>query len=299
MQDSGARVGVTYVWEQQNVWSQAAAAAKRGVVFARRALGGLTAVAAVLGAATAQVGSAHRHVAQGLAVGAAVALALVPLAAQGGSRRRIQAWTRLRSVSEALKAETYRYLAAVAPYNTADRDRELLDRHRQCTDDADDLTGHTAGLEPRDRPLPEIHDVDTYVRDRLEAQVEQYYRPQARRMARYGIRVRVGATALTVAGAVLSAAIAVLGDPAGVVVWIGVATTATTAVTGYGAAQQYEEQRLEYARTAEHLEWLRTVQSTPDAFGDAAFVAEVERIISLSNDGWMAKMVKEDGATYR
>ena len=70
------------------------------------------------------------------------------------SRDAVHAWTRLRSVSEALKADTYRYLAGVAPFGGADRDAVLLGRFDALMDDAGDLVGRTLDAPPADRPLP-------------------------------------------------------------------------------------------------------------------------------------------------
>ncbi|MET7750347.1 hypothetical protein [Micromonospora sp. NPDC005367] len=74
----------------------------------------------------------------------------------------------------------------------------------------------------------------------------------------------------------------------------------TTALVGHGAAQQFEAHQLEYARTADQL--YRLGRARRDGVGwtdDDAFVAEAERIISLSNEAWMARTIEEDGAAHR
>ncbi|MBB4906264.1 hypothetical protein H4W32_000093 [Actinophytocola algeriensis] len=53
-----------------------------------------------------------------LAFLAAVAVGMAPLATNRAGPRQIRDWTRLRSVSEELKSETYTYLARVAPTRT-------------------------------------------------------------------------------------------------------------------------------------------------------------------------------------
>jgi len=115
-------------------------------------------------------------------------------------------------------------------------------------------------------------------------------------MAKRASLVRRSTSALSGTAAVLTAVAGVLGG-AWVTAWIGVATTVTSALIGYGAAQRYEYQQLEFVRTAGQLERLRTGwlrgQGHTD---DDAFVAESEQIISISNEGWMARVANEDPA---
>ncbi|MEU8299050.1 DUF4231 domain-containing protein [Micromonospora sp. NPDC048909] len=288
------------VWHQQSVWSRAATVAKRRIVRGRRALAGLTVVAAVAGTAASQLDGVYQPASRTLAVLAGAALALVPVVARSTAREAVHAWARLRSVSESLKAELYRYLARVAPFVGPDRDAVLLRRLDTLLDDAGDLAGLVVDVEPAERPLPAVSDVPSYLTHRLVGQVEGYYLPGARQMARRATRIRTATTALTAAGAVLSAVVGVLGDGLGLAAWVGVVATVTTALVGYGAAQQFEHQQIEYARTADQLSRLALIRREGHGWtDDAAFVAEVERIISLSNEAWMARTLEEDGSQHR
>jgi hypothetical protein len=225
-----------------------------------------------------------------------VALALAPIVARAAGRDAVQAWTRMRSVSESLKADTFRYLAGVAPFGGPDRDEVLLRRLDERMADADDLVGYTTTIEPVDRDLPPVSDPASYLVHRLDAQITGYYRPAARRMAVRAARVRWVTTVLSGTAAALTAVAGVMGG-AGLTVWVGVVTTVTTALTGYGAAQRYDYQQLEFARTANQLDRLRTGRlSGHDYTDDDTFVAESERIISISNEGWMAKLADENTA---
>ncbi|MEV1332639.1 DUF4231 domain-containing protein [Micromonospora costi] len=300
MADVDAPTVVDTVWRQQAVWSRAAVAARRRIVRGRRAIAGLTVVAAVAGTAAAQLDGVHQGVSRTFAVLAGAALALVPLAARSTGREAVQVWTRLRAVSESLKAEVYRYLARVAPFAGAERDAALLRRVDDLLDDAGDLVGLTLDVTPARRSLPPVTGVDTYLTHRLTQQVEEYYLPGARRMGRRAARLRVVTTALTAVGALLSAVVGVLGDGLGLAAWVGVVATVTTALVGYGAAQQYEQNQLEYARTADHLARLGRLRREGLGWADDdVFVAEVERIISLSNEAWMARTLEDDGITLR
>ncbi|MEE6263345.1 DUF4231 domain-containing protein [Plantactinospora sonchi] len=293
MSDIDPQSAVSTVWKQQSVWSRAANATRRRIIRARRTVAGLTIGAATAGVAAAQLGDVHRDVSRILAVLAASALLLVPLAARGTARERIDAWTRMRSMSEALKAETFRYLAGVHPFSGPDRAAVLLERFDALTDDAADLLGHTVGLRSDAGPLPEVTDLPSYRRHRVQRQCEHYYRPAARRMERSATAIRRVTVGLTLASAVLSGVVGVFGN-ATLAAWVGVLATATSALVGYGAAQQYEHLQMEYARTADRLERLQHARDTGRAYtDDDSFVAEAERIVSVSNEAWRAKLIEE------
>jgi hypothetical protein len=287
---------VSTVWDRQSVWSQAANQAKWRIGRSRVWVLVLTVAAAVLGTVSAQIAGSASVAAKVLAVAAAAALGLAPIVARGAGRERLQAWTRLRSVSEALKADVYRYLAGAPPFHDPDRDGVMLRRLDERIVDADDILSYTTGIDPVKRDLPPVDDVASYLLHRLDAQLNSYYLPAARRMATRAARIRRVTTILFGTAAVLSAVVGVLGNSA-LTAWIGVVTTVTTAVTGYGAAQRYEYQQLEFVRTANQLERLRAARLSGQAYlDDGEFVAECERIISISNEGWMARVVREEPA---
>jgi hypothetical protein len=87
---------------------------------------------------------------------------------------------RARSVSEALKSEVYLFLSRSGSYQTADRERRLEAEVQRLERDAGDLERHTEGVRARDRALPIVHDVDSYldVRGR-QSRLEGYYEPKA------------------------------------------------------------------------------------------------------------------------
>lgn len=286
---SDLRDAVSTAWQRQSVWSQAADRAKRHIVRCRAWVLGLTVAGAVLGTASAQLSKPAPGYAKGLAVAAAAALGLVPLIAGRVGREAVQAWTQLRSMAESLKADVYRYLAGVAPFHDADRERVLLRRLEMSETDAAALTLRTADLEPAVRDLPPVHDVASYLAHRVEAQITGYYRPAARQMARRAMSIRRAASVLSAAAAALAAAAGVVGG-APLVAWVGVLTTVITALATYGASQRFEFQQLEFSRTASQLERLRAGWSP----GDVTVVDESERIISISNAGWMAELASEN-----
>src|ERR1700741_3581038 len=114
-----ATVLLASVWDKQSVWSQAANNLKQSLFRARTTCLLLTILAAVLATVAVQIASISdltALTARILAAGAALSMGLVALMQKATNRERVHDWTRARSASEALKAETYTFLAGVAPY---------------------------------------------------------------------------------------------------------------------------------------------------------------------------------------
>lgn len=291
--DSGP---LTSVWDQQNTWSKAANKTKFEVSRSRGWMLRLTIAGAISSAAAVQTAGWSTVAARVLGGLAAAALGLVPVLGRSDTTRLTRDWTRLRSVSEALKTEVYTYLAGVALYRGSDRQVTLLDRANEITDQPD-LTRYTAGTVHDERPLPDIHDVASYIRIRLSGQIDGYYRPKAAQYRRRTDRLRRVEVALAALGAVLAAVAAVV-PRAGIGTWVGVVTTIAGAVVAHAAAQRYEYQQVEFWRTADQIEYLRSRYESAehDETGDDGFVAECERVISIQNDAWMAKLAGHPNA---
>ena len=101
------------------------------------------------------------------------------------------------------------------------------------------------------RPLPEIHDVPSYIEVRARRQIERYYEPKRQAMRR---RARIVRAAQVVLGAISVALGLVAGLGAtSLAPWIGVVGTVSGAVIAHSAAARYGFLELEYARTADEL----------------------------------------------
>jgi hypothetical protein len=282
---------VTLLWRRQSVWSQAANRLKARQGRARTTALVLTIAGAVLGTASAELLGVAAGPGRVLAACSCVALALASYVVAGAGPQVVRDWTRARSVSEALKADVYCYLAAAGPFRGEDREAAALRRLEELTEPAGDLLKHVAGIEPVARDLPPVHDTATYAEVRVRGQLERYYRPKARKMAArvsWGRRVEVGLGALAAA---LGALVAVY-PAAAVSAWIGVVTTVATAIAAHVGAARYEHQQIEFTRTADELERLLTRRGGD--LGDDAFVQACERVISIENEGWMAKLGLDD-----
>jgi uncharacterized protein DUF4231 len=183
------------LWRQQSIWSQTANRMKASIGHARSAALALTVGSAVLATLAARLPAGHARVGSVLAVAAAVGVGLVPLLRPRCSGRVLRDWTRARSVSEALKSEIYLYLAGAGDYRGDGRDRQL----KVCTDlvlrEAADLLRHSVDIQPVQRGLPDVHDYGSYLRVRVDGQVQGYYRAQGPATAL--LRLRMGAAVVT------------------------------------------------------------------------------------------------------
>ncbi|MCX4585060.1 DUF4231 domain-containing protein [Streptomyces sp. NBC_01481] len=287
----------TYWWDRQNVWSQAATKLKVKIQRARRFLLALAVVAAITGTASAQMEIWRNDSGRYAAFAAAVAAGLTPLAGRGSRPSLIRDWTRIRSVSEAIKAEVLTYLAHVSPYRENSAAENLWDRCSRFEQEAADLMGHAIGILPKERQLPPVGDVDTYCERRIQGQIRDYYRPQTLNMKRRENAVHYVASFFAIAATVLAGVSGALGIEHAAV-WVATAATMGTAVIAYGTAARYSYQYLEYSRTADELQRLlagrQLVGGAASHHEDDRFVAQCERIISAQNEAWMTSWKSEE-----
>jgi hypothetical protein len=280
---------VVHAWRLQRVWSQVAVRLKARIHRARNLGLVLGVFGAVLGVLAVQVGGGA-DAGRGLAVGAGVAVGLVPLVRRGASQEAVRAWTRARSVSEGLKSEVYAYLAGGSAYLDGEGDRRLNVRTRDIVASMDDLAGATAGVQPDGRPLPAVDDIDSYLVERVEGQVEGYYRPKAALYARRlgwlrRIEVTLGAA---------SVVLAVLAGTGGVVAagaWVAVVSTVAATVAAHAGAARYDHQIVEFERTAARLAQLRMSWQVEGRL-PAELIDACEEVISIENQAWMARLTE-------
>lgn len=280
------------VWDEQSVWSQAANQLKRSVERARLAVLACGIAAAVLGTVASQTMAGHPALGRIFAFAAAVAAGAAPWMAQRCGPGRLSEWTRLRAVSEALKAETYAYLAKIDDYASRESAALVLsERIANYRASSSDLARHTVGIQPVLRELPGVVDADSYVEHRLKRQLTSYYRPRAELMGR---RLRLVERVEFLLGglAVLMAAVAGVYSIEAISAWIAVAASVSVAVTAHSTAQRYAYQQLEFTRTAQELtrlldRWLASSNRTAE-FVDG-FIAECEGVISIQNEAWMIR----------
>jgi SMODS and SLOG-associating 2TM effector domain 1/Protein of unknown function (DUF4231) len=278
-----------WAWDQQSIWSQTADRLQRSLSRIRTVALVLTVAAALFVTAAAQVPDSWSPAGRSLAWLGAVCAGLVVVIEAFVRADRVQDRMRTRAVSEALKAETYTFLAGVAPYRGADRETHFKKKFDAVLDDAADLADHTIGIEPSRRDIPPVTDVGSYATVRVQGQIRGYYRPKSAAMKRRAQWFRGIEIGLAVVAALLSATAAVKGGQ-GWAAWLPVITTATAAVAAQAAVQRYSALAVEYARACTELErLLRDRVGAQGPSGDDAFVHAAEKVISLQNEAWMAR----------
>lgn len=286
---------VAEVWSRQSVWSQTANRMKVSIGRFRTVSLALAVGGAVV-ATVASMAGVSRTVSSVLMVVATVAVGLVPVLRPRWSGPVLRDWTRVRSVSEALKSEVYLYLARAGDYAGPDRDAQLSTSTDAVSRDASDLLCHTSGIEPARRDLPPVTDHRSYFDVRVGGQADGYYRLRAAQLQMRLSWFRLTEMALAVAGVVLGA-LAARFPGWGLGVWIAVAATVTAAVAAHVAAARYDYQLVEYLRTADELARLWRAAARTTSFSELDdLVVRCEWVISVQNEGWMAKLATEPKA---
>ncbi|MCX5117266.1 SLATT domain-containing protein [Micromonospora sp. NBC_00362] len=275
-------------WAQQSVWSETADKLKRRLQNGRRAALGLSIGGALLSATAATVGLASA-LGKVAAFSGAVCVGLAGLAGNAVGPRTMRDWTRARSVSEALKSVIYTSLAGYPP---ADFDKVV----RDIDADAADLQQYRAGVVPKQRPLPSVHDLQSYLENRVFAQITVYYQRNARSLVRTLKRFRLISMGLALLGLVLGVA-AGTWEVDRLAGWVPVVTTVGTAVATHVAAERYSYMLVEYSRTADELQRIRDRSGRIASMTDEELVKHAENVISIQNEGWMAKLNEAEDST--
>jgi hypothetical protein len=280
-------------WTKQHLWSTTASQLKTRLTAARAVALLLTIAGAVLATAAGQLPSGNSAVGAGLAVAAAIAVGLAPLALRLADSKAVQTWTRARGISEALKTEIYTYLAGVGPYRGAGGEQQLAERVGALSENATDLLRYTARVQSVSKELPAVCDVSSYIEHRVRPQIS-WYREKAKSLATRLTVVKGMGFALSVLAVVLGA-VSLEAGVGGATAWLPVTATVAAAVTAYAAWARYEYQVTAYLRTAESLESLLTHRDAlggADTAADDDFVAHCERIVSDENKDWVTEWAR-------
>ncbi len=275
------------VWQKHQRWSDAADGAQRSLNrwrLSNLALLVLGAIAAAFAAQTWLASAASTS----LAVISAAVLAVAAiiqgnmLTSDGMSR-----WTRARAASEALKAETCRYLTGVQPYAGPDRDEQLKTQLDAVQTRARELLIDEQLAAPGDDKLPAVDTFERYVENRAREQA-QWHRSKIEKHMGKARNLRFCQLAATVAGAVLAAVAGVLPG-SHLAAWTAAATTVAAVFATHIAAVQHQRIAASFAATADQIERLITGVDTKNASADrqAQFVADVERVLATQNNGWV------------
>ncbi len=300
------------IWRRRVGWSRAADRLKRRVAYARAAALVLSSAGAVLGTAAATLPTDAPRWRTACAALSAVLLAVATfVTARFLTVDAVRAWTRARSVSEAIKAEVYAFRAGAGPYGGADATRALQRKANEVEGAARDLERHVAGVEVGAATPPPPLTPGEYVERRVGQQVEGYYRAKARLYARRLAVLRGLELALGLAATVLAALAAFVAgaEPrptatgtadAGVAAWVAVLTTLGAALAAHMAASRYDFLVMSYYATARRLEDLvndwRSDGAPTEPAAWSAFVRACEDAISVENESWLAKWAEQQPA---
>jgi hypothetical protein len=275
------------------MWSKTASRLKTRLTAARTVALLLTITGAVLATAAGQLASGTSAVGTGVAVAAAIAVGLAPLALRLAGSKAVQSWSRARGVSEALKSEIYTYLAGVGPYRGAGGDEQLAGRVGTLSENATDLLRYTTGVQSVSADLPAVCDVSSYIEHRVRPQIS-WYRDKAKGLeARLAVVKGMGVVLAILA--VVLGAVSLKAGVGGASGWLPATATVAAALTAYAAWARYEYQVTAYLRTAESLESLlthRDAMGGTDAAADDDFVAHCERIVCDENKDWVTEWAR-------
>jgi hypothetical protein len=256
MDKDQASEALRWAWAQQRVWTQAANRLKQRIDRVRLAVLLLAISTAALAVAADQIGGLSAPTGRTLSACAAITAGLGTVLQRRVSTESIRDWTRSRSASEGVKTEIYSYLAGGAAYNRPDNDHHLGTQTRRIMAAISDLQRHATGIEPDSKPVPPVHDADSYINTRVNDQIHNYYRLKAVIYEKRARRLRTSADLLGATAVVLAAGAAAF-KVEGLTAWVPVVTTIGTSLTAHIAAARYDHLVIEYLRTAQRLEHLR------------------------------------------
>jgi hypothetical protein len=273
-------------WRRHRQWSRAADAARTRLDRWRWWNLVLLVLGAVAGAVAAQP-ELPTGLVTGFAIGAAVVLAVAGyIQTNLLNKDQTARWTKVRAASESLKAEVYRYLVGVAPYDGPTRSDVLESKLAEVRRRTADQLVDQQSTQPDDRPLPALRDIAAYVADRAVKQA-QWHVEKTGEHVRKARNLRIGQIVATLAGVVLSALTGFLPSWH-LTSWTAATATIAAAIGTQLAATQHQRIASEYAATADQLDGLvagfDAVSAGPAR--RAEFVAEVERVLANQNDGW-------------
>jgi uncharacterized membrane protein YphA (DoxX/SURF4 family) len=282
-----------YAWGEYRVWAATARQKKQEISHWRLRVLALTIIGALLGTASSQMAGLQATLAWllGLAGGGCIALAAY-LGRELLKPDQERHWVRARSLAEALKAETFLFRAGAPPYDAPDPAPRLLAEVRKLLDQAQDLPAASLTPDEKRQGLPAGPlSVGQYIEERVDDQIEHFYRPKAKA---YEARMQRWRTVTLVIGGA-AVLLGVLGQ--GTAAWVAVLTTLGTAVAAHVYANRYQYLVISYQATARQLESLKVEWNLMKADEKDRkrhkFLLDCEEAISIENSAWMAKHLEK------
>ena len=204
-----------------------------------------------------------------------------------------QRWIRSRSMAEALKSEIYLFRSNSHPYDTDKKPEQLIENAVELLKKVGDLPTEIISDEQKQKGLPtEDLTVDEYIENRVNDQINNFYRPSSDELKQKMRRNKNIGLSLGVFAVVLGALGLTTGWTAG---WIAVIATIAASITAFAYAGRYQYLIISYQTTANKLERLRVLweskgKTDNDTDARNKFIRECEAVISIENSAWMAEI---------
>ena len=250
-------------------------------------------LAAILGAAAAQVAAGSAQ-GRGLAFAAAAVAAVTPLIGREilstDSEGR---WIRARATAEGIKSECFRFAAQIGDYASSAAKTAFVARRNVLAEPAE-----RAGLTPLVDLMPKEGDARCptvpltalwYIEHRLDEQMRYYAKGQAEH-EQAAAQLRT----ISFTSAIVAAILGVAGSSFGqewFVPWIGVMTTITVAVMAYGLLDRRQYLAATYGAMAIRLSRIKEMFSEPTV-DLASLVTTTEDLLQSEHAAWSEQMTK-------
>ena len=203
-----------------------------------------------------------------------------------------QAWTKARAVAEAMKSESYKYATGAPPYDDPATRADVL--AEKITQSAKSMEGVipvqvAAAAAVKGMPQPPWS-LGDYVTQRLDDQVEKFYKPRITEHAAASRRARHWAMSLGALATVISVSAAAADERSLVAAVLGTITTAGAALASYFQAGRHFQLALNYQAAADQAGALK---ASPGARANPAkFVNDVEAVFRAEHAAWLAEWTR-------
>ena len=202
-------------------------------------------------------------------------------------------WVRARAISERLKREAFRFAAAAAPYDDADRAKAelLLDDEREKIEiDGEDLLARQVSTTGKGSLPRGTLTREEYIASRVQSQIAFFnaraekYRSRATYLRRTELALAVAATLITALAGVTAKPV-IGGVHFDLASLTAVLTTIAGAVLAHVEASRFDFLVMTYRATARRLQ--DRLGRPHEPWSD--FVNDCENILSAENASWIAK----------
>lgn len=321
------RSALDYIENQVDIWNRTANNKKRVITIWRKRIAIAMLVGAALGLASEEVidskfaplfstSDGSFRIEQALAILSAISIALATYAGAkilSGELEKSQ--LKARSACEALKVQGYLYSMKAPPYSGKHAEKLLFKRVEIILKDVSNIPPDLSIYGNSDSWLSRFFSVfymgkksadevdlwkqrfdenmtfDNYIKERVEGQVNDYYRVKASEFQATINKANAATLFFGFAGVAFGAVGATY--IAGITMWVGLISTASASITSYIHANKYEYLLMSYISTASELELLAArykSMEAPSIRMQQRFITETETIFSTEHNSWLSEI---------